>query len=50
MNEPRMYCRFCGARLKRDTVGKYCPTRNCQWQHGIPEEEEGKPAKRRKKK
>lgn len=32
-----IYCRFCGAKLKRDSVGQYCPTRNCQWQYGLPE-------------
>ena len=29
-------CKYCGARLRRDTVGQYCPTKNCQWQHGVP--------------
>lgn len=29
-----IYCRFCGARLRRDYVGHKCPTHNCQWQHG----------------
>lgn len=24
-------CRFCGARLRRDPYGHYCPTQNCQW-------------------
>lgn len=28
-------CRYCGAVLKLDVVGHYCPTRNCQWQHGV---------------
>lgn len=41
----RIYCRFCGAKLKKDHIGKYCPTYNCQWQHGVPEEEEDKPKK-----
>jgi len=27
-------CQFCGARRRRDAVGHYCPTKNCQWQHG----------------
>lgn len=31
-----IYCRFCGARLKRDPVGHLCPSRNCQWEHGVP--------------
>ncbi|MFW9873510.1 MAG: hypothetical protein ACFFG0_10435 [Candidatus Thorarchaeota archaeon] len=26
-----MYCKYCGARLKKDHIGKYCPTKNCQW-------------------
>ena len=30
-----LYCRYCGARLRRDAVGHYCPTRNCQWQYGV---------------
>jgi hypothetical protein len=30
-------CRFCGARLKQDSVGHYCPTKNCQYQHGVKE-------------
>lgn len=29
--EKRTYCKFCGARLKIDAVGLYCPTENCQW-------------------
>jgi hypothetical protein len=29
-----LYCKYCGAKLRRDPVGHYCPTRNCQWQHG----------------
>jgi hypothetical protein len=28
-------CKYCGAILKSDLVGKYCPTKNCQWQFGI---------------
>lgn len=27
-------CNYCGARRRRDSVGRYCPTRNCRWQHG----------------
>ena len=38
--EPRIYCKYCGAKLKKGPVGKYCPTKNCQWQHGMPKEEE----------
>jgi hypothetical protein len=33
-------CKYCGARLRRDHIGQYCPTRNCQWQHGLPESED----------
>lgn len=29
-----LYCRYCGSKRRRDSVGHYCPTRNCQWQHG----------------
>lgn len=29
-------CKYCGANLSRDSVGEYCKTHNCQWQHGIP--------------
>lgn len=31
-----IYCTYCGAKLKRDSVGHLCPTENCQWQHGVP--------------
>jgi len=34
------HCRYCGARLRRDPTGQYCPTRNCQWQHGLPASED----------
>lgn len=30
-----LYCKYCGAKLKLDNVGHYCPTRNCQWEHGV---------------
>lgn len=30
-----MYCKYCGAKLRLDAVGHYCPTRNCQWRHGV---------------
>lgn len=36
----RLYCKYCGARLKRDPVGQYCPTENCQWRHGLPSDED----------
>jgi hypothetical protein len=29
-----IYCRFCGARLKKDHIGHYCPSKNCQWSYG----------------
>lgn len=31
----RIYCKYCGAELISDVVGKRCPTRNCQWEHGM---------------
>lgn len=44
------HCRYCGARLRKDLVGQYCPTRNCQWQHGLPQsQDDGPPRKRRRK-
>ena len=30
-----VFCKYCGARLKRDAVGHYCPTHNCQWSQGV---------------
>lgn len=30
-----IYCKYCGAKLKKDYVGHYCPTHNCDWQHGV---------------
>lgn len=27
-------CKYCGARRRRDSVGHYCPTKNCDWEHG----------------
>ena len=33
-------CKYCGAKLRRDHVGQYCPTENCQWQHGLPKEDD----------
>ena len=32
-----MRCKYCGEILKRDAVGLYCPTKNCQWHHGADE-------------
>ncbi len=29
-------CKYCGARLKRDSIGQRCGTRNCKWQYGLP--------------
>lgn len=29
-----LYCKYCGARRRRDATGHYCPTRNCQWSTG----------------
>ena len=41
-NDPRIYCKYGGAKLRRDSCGQYCPTRNCQWQHGLPYAEDSK--------
>ena len=30
-----IYCRFDGAKLKKDCVGHYCPTFNCKWHYGV---------------
>ena len=30
-----IYCRFCGAKLKKDYVGHYCGTSNCQCCYGV---------------
>ena len=30
-----IYCKYCGAKLKKDYIGKYCGTRNCQWEFGV---------------
>lgn len=38
-----IFCKYCGAKLKRDVVGLYCPTKNCQWQYGLPKEEDSPP-------
>ena len=35
--ERRIYCKFCGAKLVKDSVGWKCPTKNCQWEHGVDE-------------
>lgn len=29
-----IYCKYCGAKRKLDSVGHYCPTKNCDWEHG----------------
>ncbi|MFA5187647.1 MAG: hypothetical protein WC551_14295 [Patescibacteria group bacterium] len=34
------HCKYCGARLRRDYVGQYCPTVNCQWHHGLTEKDD----------
>jgi len=36
--EPRIYCKFCGAKLRRDHIGQKCPTDNCQWEHGVSDD------------
>jgi hypothetical protein len=30
------FCKYCGAELARDSIGLRCPTKNCQWEHGVP--------------
>jgi hypothetical protein len=30
-----LYCKYCGARLRLDSVGHYCPTRKCKWRYGV---------------
>ena len=38
--EKRIYCKYCGAKLKKDPCGRYCPTHNCTWsqnQRGVDE-------------
>ncbi len=35
-----IYCRYCGAKLRRDPVGQYCKTKNCQWEYGLPRTED----------
>ena len=30
-----IYCIYCGAKRRRDIVGHYCPSLNCQWQYGF---------------
>lgn len=27
-------CKYCGARRRKDSIGHYCPTKNCQWHYG----------------
>lgn len=27
-------CRICGSKLRQDSVGHLCPTKNCQFEHG----------------
>lgn len=31
-------CKYCGAKLKRDACGLYCPTRGCQNTNGVDED------------
>lgn len=47
--EPPIYCKYCGAKLRRDDVGPKCPSRNCQWEHGLPVEEGGLIGRKRRK-
>jgi hypothetical protein len=43
------HCKYCGARLKKDAVGQYCPTHNCQWHRGLPKADDDGPPRRRYK-
>ena len=45
MSNKRIYCKYCGAKLRKDHVGQYCPTKNCQWQYGVPAEKPTPPKK-----
>lgn len=38
--EKYIYCKYCGAKLKRDHIGQYCPTENCDWHQGLEDEDE----------
>ncbi len=38
MNDKRVRCKYCGAKLRHDDIGQKCPTHNCQWEHGVTEE------------
>lgn len=31
-----LYCKYCGAKFRRDPVGHLCSSKNCQWEHGVP--------------
>jgi hypothetical protein len=44
-----VYCKYCGAKLRHDIVGQFCPTINCQWAQGLPAAEDTAPHKERKK-
>jgi hypothetical protein len=38
-SERRVRCVYCGAKLRRDADGPFCPTKNCQWSltgSGVP--------------
>lgn len=37
-----IYCKYCGAKLRRDSIGQYCPQKNCQWHHGLPKDDDTK--------
>lgn len=30
----RIYCKYCGSKLKKDKVGFYCTTKSCTWYNG----------------
>jgi hypothetical protein len=45
----RIYCKYCGRKLKYDDVGPLCGTRNCQWEFGVDNETKKQYEKERRK-
>jgi len=39
ITENRVYCRYCGSKLKRGRECVYCPDIRCQWHLGVPEQD-----------
>ena len=40
--KPLVRCKHCKTRLRHNYHGQYCPTRNCPWNTGVPEDYEVK--------